>query len=93
MTSQQIRNLIEEELTQAREQHPNWPDYYVHRAAIVAEEAGELLRAALRFEYEDGDLADLEKESIQTAAMAIRFLEEVDKCGKGDYPIGCGGDI
>lgn len=34
----------------------------------------DLIRAALQFRYEGGLKRDIEKEAIQTGAMAIRFL-------------------
>jgi hypothetical protein len=62
------------ELEKATEKHPNWPKDKVHAAAIVTEESGELMRAALQFHYEEGRYYDMHKEAIQTGAMCIRFL-------------------
>lgn len=72
------------ELNNAKQKHPAWPitperaykpkGDYIHAAAIVSEEAGELTRAALQFHYEGGRFYDMHKEAIQTAAMALRFL-------------------
>lgn len=66
---------IFKELKQAKEKHPNWPDDIIHAAAIVAEESGELTKAALQWTYEQGDIQDAEKEAIQVIVTAIRFLE------------------
>jgi len=65
---------IKDELVKARRKFDWWPDDPVDAAAIVAEEAGELIRAALQVKFEGGSLKDTKKEAVQTAAMAIRFL-------------------
>lgn len=67
-------NLIVKELQDAREKHPDFPKDRIHQTAIVAEEAGELVRASLHEVYERGTFYDCQKEAIQTAAMAIRFI-------------------
>ena len=67
------------EMHRGRALHPVWPEDPVHQAAIVAEEAGELVRAALHHRYEDGTLADIRTEAIQTGAMALRVLLELDE--------------
>lgn len=65
------------ELGKAKEKHPEWPLDVIHGAAIVAEESGELVRAALNFQYEKGQFFQMHKEAVQTGAMAIRFLSEL----------------
>jgi NTP pyrophosphatase (non-canonical NTP hydrolase) len=70
---QYIIAVIQEQ-NAATEKHPNWPADDIHGAAIVAEEAGELVRAALQSTYENGRTIEMHKEAIQTAAMALRFL-------------------
>jgi len=62
------------EIENASRKWPGWPLDPVHAAAIVAEEAGELVRAALKATYEGGSVADMHLEAVQTAATAIRFL-------------------
>lgn len=62
------------ELRRATAKHPHWPDDCIHAAAIVAEESGELVRAALRYTYEGGQEDEMRTEAIHTAATAIRFL-------------------
>ena len=70
-----IIGQITKELNKAMVKHGHWPqDDVIHASAIVCEESGELIRAALQFEYEGGSYDDLRKEAIQTGAMAIRFL-------------------
>jgi NTP pyrophosphatase (non-canonical NTP hydrolase) len=75
MTKDQVIEKVFEELRKAEEKFPGWPDDPVHGAAIVAEEAGELQKAALDFYYGRHLSADeMKKEAAQTAAMGIRFL-------------------
>ena len=83
MQAQNIIADILQELKVAKKKHPNWPDHVVAQAAIVGEEAGELLQAALQAKYEtqrkepSEHTARMKKEAIQTAAMAIRFLQNL----------------
>jgi len=69
--------LIQEEMKRAKDKFPWWPADRIHAAAIVAEEAGELLQATLQARYENGSFERIRKEAIQTATMAIRFLENL----------------
>lgn len=72
-------NLILEEYDKATSKHPDWPTDIIHASAIVAEESGELTRAALQHHYENGSLEAAKKEAVQVAVTAIRFLEELDR--------------
>jgi hypothetical protein len=72
------------ELARAKTIWPKWPDDPIHAAAVIAEEAGEIVKAALDFTYSSGPLADMEAEAIQTAAMCIRFLENLNMYKKVD---------
>ena len=63
------------ELRRATRLYPAWPQDQIHAAAIVAEESGELVRAALNEAYHGTFRCDTDREAVQTAAMAIRFLE------------------
>ena len=71
---QVVINSIVNEYERAMSKHPEWPRDVIHAAAIVTEESGELVRAALQFEYEQGEHQSLQNEGIQTGAMAVRFL-------------------
>ncbi|PUZ25046.1 hypothetical protein DCC81_12085 [Chitinophaga parva] len=81
-----ILDDVLKELRSAKKIHPGWPDHIVARAAIVAEGAGELLKDALQAKYEPGKAglsltdqrAAMRREAVQTAAMAIRFIEVLD---------------
>lgn len=77
MVRNDITKSLNEEMERAKAKFPWWPEDQIHAAAIVAEEAGELLRAALQCKYENGSIEKVRKEAIQTATMAIRFLENL----------------
>ena len=62
------------ELRRAEVKFPGWPDDLVYGAAILAEEAGEVVKAAVDLFYGRGTRLDLVKEIAQTGAMAIRYL-------------------
>ena len=87
MTRENAIELLLDELDRAQRLHPKWPDDEVHAAAIVAEEAGELVQAALNHYYRkpknsDPWVLDAEKmrtEAIHTGAMALRFLINMDE--------------
>ena len=70
--------LILAELKRAREQHPIWPTDPIHAAAIINEEAGELIQAALDYTYDqDRARSTMLEEAVQVGAMAIRFLANI----------------
>jgi len=74
-TSEDLLEAIFKELRYAEKKFPGWPTDVVHAAAIVAEEAGELVQAALDWNYHREEwTTKMEKEAAQTAAMAMRFL-------------------
>lgn len=85
MKRNKIWQEIELEVRKAKRAFPNWPDHPAAQAGIVVEEAGELMKASLEFKYEKGknglsvneQKESIRKEAIQTAAMAIRFLEHM----------------
>lgn len=71
----EILAALGREVTRAEKKHPTWPTDPIHAAAILAEEASEVVKAALQVVYEGGSLAALIEELVQTGAMAVRFLE------------------
>jgi hypothetical protein len=82
MNRSKIFAEIDKEIKRAENKFPIWPDDFVIQAAIVCEESGELLKATLDFRNCGGSVAkleaimqDIKMEAIQTAAMAIRFIE------------------
>ncbi len=66
--------LVLNELIAARRQWPNWPTDLVYAAAVVSEEAGELVKAANDAHYKGTDPELCKGEAEQTAVTAIRFL-------------------
>lgn len=85
MSNTTILDQVLKELKRAKKKFPNWPDHAAAQAGIVCEEAGELMQAALQFKYEKGkngltidqQKKKMQEEAIQTAAMALRFLENL----------------
>jgi hypothetical protein len=63
-------------LGEARQLHPTWPKDIIHQTAIMVEEAGESIQAAINAVYHDGSRHDLNWEVMQTAAMCLRILTE-----------------
>ena len=79
----EVINDIQAELRRSVKQHPRYPNDEVRRAAITAEEAGEVIKAALDVTREPSEsgMLDLYKENMQLAAMAIKHmlaLKDVD---------------
>jgi hypothetical protein len=72
--------LIMDELVSAEAKHPLFPNDPIHAVAIMAEECGEAVQAAIDFVYQDGiahrqvNRRKLQKELAQTGAMAVRNL-------------------
>ena len=81
MTTQDIVKDILAELQRAEEKHPNWPTDPLHAVAVLGEEFGELTQAVLNVVYDPakGSVNFVREEAIQTAAMAIRFLINMEK--------------
>ena len=65
------------ELDKAKKKHPNFPKDRIHQVAIMAEESGEAIQAAIDLIYDKGTIKNLETELLQTAAMCIRTLENM----------------
>lgn len=80
MTRDELVTKVFAELRRAEEKFPGFPSDPLHALAIVQEEMGETTKAVLQHIYEpsksNGD--DVEKEAIQMAAMALRFVLHLD---------------
>ena len=74
MTKEKALELVMEEVSRAETKFPDWPEDVVYGAAIVAEEAGETLKAAVDIWRERGKFEELKKEIVHTVAMGMRFL-------------------
>ena len=63
------------ELDSAMKKHPETDNFDINKMALVmTEEAGEVAKAVLQYQDEDGDMEDVRSELIQTAAMCVRML-------------------
>jgi hypothetical protein len=84
MKRKDIINNILVKLQEAEEKHPTFPVDTIHQVSIMNEEAGEAIRAALQYVYEKGSIKALELELMQTAAMCIRVLENLQRSNTED---------
>lgn len=68
------------EVSRAERVHPSWPDDTIHQVAIMAEEAGEAVRAANDVVHKGGNFArlTLRIELVQTGAMVVRCLKNLE---------------
>jgi hypothetical protein len=72
-----IWQLALEEMARGEAKHPNWPLDQLYAVSIVAEEAGELTRAANQHAMEGGPIMAIQEEAIQTMATCIRLLKNL----------------
>lgn len=77
MKEEDVIRLVINEIRLAERKHKYWPDDIIHAAAIVSEESGELIRAAVQCELDDGPIDEVRKEAIQTAATCIRLIKNI----------------
>lgn len=70
-------NQVKYEHIRATVLHPAWPTNPIHQAAILCEETGELVRAALRVTFEGADWSEVVTECVQSGAMAMRIVTEL----------------
>lgn len=74
MNKQEVLDSINVELEKAILKHPDFPENIFEQIAIIQEESGEAVRACLHYKHESGNIHNISKELIQTAAMCIRML-------------------
>lgn len=69
------------ELERATAKFPTWPTDPLHALAVLGEEFGELTKDMLQLCYEPHmtSRANVRKEAIQTAAMALRLAMSLDR--------------
>lgn len=72
--AQTIIDAIFTELGRAQRLHPVWPTDLIHAAAILAEESGEVVKAANNHIHHGGSLDEVRTELVQTGAMVLRML-------------------
>jgi hypothetical protein len=70
-------NIILAELRRAEAKYPAWPADLIHQVAIMQEESGEAIRAALNHVYHGEPLEEVRGELVQTAAMCLRCLKNM----------------
>jgi hypothetical protein len=78
MKTQTALAMILSEIDRAEKLHPVWPKNHIHASAICAEEAGELIQAALNHNEHKGSTQYMITEAVHTAATAIRFLKNME---------------
>lgn len=83
MRTERITVAALAELARAKTKFPEWPKDPIHAYAVVQEEVGEGIRAALHAMYENDNhsvaLAELRGECTQSIAMLYRFVLSLDK--------------
>lgn len=79
MKIETILSLVMTEIGRAETLHPVWPRDLVKAAAIPAEEAGELLKAANDHGEKRTSYQQVITEAVHTAASAIRFLKNLEE--------------
>lgn len=81
MTLEEALEKVDNEVGAATMKFPTWPTDPLHAVVVLNEEVGELNKAVLQCTYEPGKstVEDVEREALQTAAMAIRFLMSLDE--------------
>lgn len=72
---------VRRELVRATAKFPTWPTDPLHALAVLGEEFGELTKDMLQLTYEPHktNIANVRKEAIQTAAMALRLVMSLDR--------------
>lgn len=82
MTLEEAIEEAQAEIGKAMRKFPTWPSDPLHALAVLGEEYGELNKAVLQLTYEPhkegSGAAQVRKEAIQTAAMALRFVMGLD---------------
>ena len=71
-------SLILCELARAEKLHPVWPNNLIHAGMITVEENGELVQAILNHNEHKGSKEHIITEAVHTAAMALRFLKNIN---------------
>ena len=67
------------EIERAETLHPTWPRDPVKACSLLAEEAGEAVRAANTFDETRAGKKEIIIEAIHTAATAIRLLKNIEE--------------
>ena len=78
MKLETVLALVMAECDRAEKIHPVWPKNLIHAGMIVTEENGELCQAILNHNERKGSKQAIVIEAVHTAAMAIRFLKNIE---------------
>lgn len=78
-TESEIIGDVLDELCRAETKYPDWPTDLIHQVAIMQEESGEAIRAALNHVYHGEPIEDVRAELVQTAAMCLRCLKNLER--------------
>ena len=78
MKLENVLSMIMAECDRAERIHPVWPKNLIHAGMIVSEESGELCQSILNHNERKGSKQAIITEAIHTAAMAIRFLKNIN---------------
>jgi hypothetical protein len=70
----EIMAKVTAEIKRANEKHGDFPKDLMLRVCIVAEEMGEVQKAVVNYKLAGASIEDVDKEMIQLAAMALKFL-------------------
>lgn len=81
---QRENNVVQaviDEVQRATKKFPTWPTDPLHALAVLGEEFGELTKDALQLTYEPHktNAANVRKEAMQTAAMALRWAMSLER--------------
>ena len=84
MNNKKILEGIEIELRRIKKRQKNFPDHLCAQAGSVTNEAANLMQAALINKYSEQfvNTQELIIYALRTAAMAIRFVENISKAEK-----------
>ena len=69
-----IKRAIRKEMKRAKSLN-DWPTDIIHQAAVIAEEAGEVVQSANNFVYGAASKEKIKEEVIQTIVTCLRYLE------------------
>lgn len=78
MKTETVIALVMAEIDRAEKIHPVWPRNLIHAGMVVAEENGELVKSILDHNERKGSRQAIITEAVHTAAMAIRFLKNIE---------------
>ncbi|OQA87644.1 MAG: hypothetical protein BWY31_00586 [Lentisphaerae bacterium ADurb.Bin242] len=79
MKLETVIGLVMAEIDRAEKIHPVWPRNLIHAGMVVSEEQGELSKAILDHDEGKGSKRQMIIEAVHTAAMAIRFLKNIEE--------------